>query len=233
MFGLSLCVSLAAAFPFDVQKALILIESLWSSDQVEIVFAEPDNIRLERLFPPTMPDILGWKAQRAIAANEDIVYTYNGRVYNRLSLSIALNREPGFFLDKIITGCAMLVVMCILLFLLTAEEADRVMGAMAVFAGLVAYLFVASQCQWHFFAPRSAPLVRPPAAHCSPSSTRGTRAPHSLWLERPAVSAVAARSGMHALLTVELFCSSLSLPTVRAWLQTRPWFPTRPRWTSS
>ena len=125
----------------------MLIESLWSSDQVKIVFAEPGNIHLDHLFPPTMPDILGWKPQGAITTNEDIVYAYNGRIYNRLSLSIALNREPGFFLDKIITGCAMLVVMCILLFLLTAEEADRVMGAMAVFAGLVAYLFVASQCQ--------------------------------------------------------------------------------------
>lgn len=196
----------------------MLIESLWSSDQVQIVFAEPGNIHLDHLFPPTMPDILGWKPQGAITTNEDIVYAYNGRIYNRLSLSIALNREPGFFLDKIITGCAMLVVMCILLFLLTAEEADRVMGAMAVFAGLVAYLFVASQCQL--------PCLDGPAAHSELSSAQPAQLVLCGWKSRE----LGLACSLTELLSACPLCARrcLSFP-----LQTHPLFPTRPLWTSS
>lgn len=203
-----------------MQKALILIESLWSSDQVQIVFAEPGNIHLDHLFPPTMPAILGWQPQHAITTNEDIVYAYNGRAYNRLSLSIALNREPGFFLDKIITGCAMLVVMCILLFLLTAEEADRVMGAMAVFAGLVAYLFVASQCQlltqltWH--------------ARTLRDCRRGIRGALAQHLQH-----ARARFGVLTDWTSACLLPVRPRRCLSFALQTHPLFPIRPLWTSS
>lgn len=90
-------------------------------------------------------EIIGWQSRKVETSSMDFYYAYNTRTYNRLTLTIWLNRQPDFFLDKIVTGCAMLVVMCIMLFLLTAEEADRFMGAMAIFAGLIAYLFVASQ----------------------------------------------------------------------------------------
>lgn len=49
-----------------------------------------------------------------------------------------------FYINKLVSGCVMLIAMSVSLFLLTAEEADRLMGALAIFAGLVAYLFVAS-----------------------------------------------------------------------------------------
>lgn len=49
-----------------------------------------------------------------------------------------------FYINKLVSGCVMLIAMSVCLFLLTAEEADRLMGALAIFAGLVAFLFVAS-----------------------------------------------------------------------------------------
>ena len=106
-----------------------------------------------------MPEIIGWKSRKVETFSQDYLYNYNSRSYNRLTLTIWLNRQPDFFLDKIVTGCAMLVVMCIMLFLLTAEEADRFMGAMAIFAGLIAYLFVASQySQLHTRQKKEMPL---------------------------------------------------------------------------
>ena len=41
-----------------------------------------------------MPEILGWDPVKVEQTNEDILYAYNGRIYNRLSLQIFMNRIP-------------------------------------------------------------------------------------------------------------------------------------------
>lgn len=123
-------------FPYDQQRALLLIESFWTTDQMKIAFAEPERITLEYLFPPTMPAILGWDPVRADQINHDIPYNYTKTIFNRQELAIVLNRIPDFFINKLVSGCVMLIALSNSLFLLTAEEADRLMGALAIFAGL-------------------------------------------------------------------------------------------------
>jgi hypothetical protein len=97
------------SFPYDQQKAMLLIESYWDYTQVKIVFAEPSKIHLDYLFPPTMPDILGWTPVTAEPSNIDIKYPYNGRSYNRLILAISMNRIPDFYINKLVSGCVMLI----------------------------------------------------------------------------------------------------------------------------
>jgi hypothetical protein len=123
-------------FPYDQQRALLLIESFWTTDALKMQFAKPERIVLDHLFPPTMPDILGWNPVRADSINHDITYQYTNTIYNRQELAIVMNRIPDFFINKLVSGCVMLIGLSVSLFLLTAEEADRLMGALAIFAGL-------------------------------------------------------------------------------------------------
>ena len=91
--------------------------------------------------------LLGWTTtpSKSYYSNKDIVYDYNQRIYNRLVVSTRLTRDPTFYLTKIVAGAMLLVYMCIWVFALAVDEADRMMGTLQVFAGLITFLFVASQ----------------------------------------------------------------------------------------
>lgn len=82
-------------FPYDQQRAMLLMESFWTTDLMKLVFAEPNRMQLQYLFPPTMPEILGWRPVRAETKNHDIQYDYTRTVFNRQELAIVMNRIPG------------------------------------------------------------------------------------------------------------------------------------------
>jgi len=129
-------------FPFDRQFMEFLIESYWEEDQLQIVFGEQDKVT--KLLPSNMPDIVGWKwLENGYFAGTQ-VYEYNGGLYHRLTVRTLLQRQPEYYLMKIIAGSMLLVYMCIFVFALAIDEADRMMGTLQVFAGLVTFLFVAS-----------------------------------------------------------------------------------------
>ena len=48
------------AFPFDTQQLMMRVESYWDATQVKFVIAEPSKFNLANLFPPGIPNILGW-----------------------------------------------------------------------------------------------------------------------------------------------------------------------------
>jgi len=130
------------AFPFDRQFMEFLIESYWEVDTLQIIFAEQDKINY--LLPTDMPDIVGWgwiqNGYRAMTQD----YPYNGGQYHRLVIRTLLERQPDYYLTKIVSGSMLLVYMCVWVFSLAVDEADRMMGTLSSFLGLVTFLFVAS-----------------------------------------------------------------------------------------
>jgi len=130
------------AFPFDRQFMEFLIESYWEVDTLQIIFAEQDKINY--LLPTDMPDIVGWSwiqnGYRAMTQD----YPYNGGQYHRLIIRTLLERQPDYYLTKIVSGSMLLVYMCVWVFSLAVDEADRMMGTLSSFLGLVTFLFVAS-----------------------------------------------------------------------------------------
>lgn len=52
---------------------------------------------------------------------------YNNRAYDRLTIRMLLERQPQFYLSKIVSGSMLLVYMCVWVFSLAVDEADRMM----------------------------------------------------------------------------------------------------------
>src|SRR5690606_32506941 len=50
-----------------------------------------------------------------------------------------------YFLSKIVTGVLLICYMCFYIFALQIDEADRMMGTLSCFGGIVTYLFVANE----------------------------------------------------------------------------------------
>jgi hypothetical protein len=137
-------------FPFDTQYMQLLVESYWASDQVIIRWAIPSAI--DTLVPTGM-EIVGWTFIRSrqfpspdppAGEQRGILYLYNNRYYDRLTIRTLLKRQPDYYLTKIVAGVMLLVYMCVYVFALGIDEADRMMGTLSIFAGLVTFLFVAS-----------------------------------------------------------------------------------------
>lgn len=131
-------------FPFDQQYMQLLIESYWDTTQVKIVWAIPDAIN--NLVGKNQ-QIVGWSFIESVqipAIDIGILYEYNQRRYDRLTIRTLLKRQPDFYMTKIVVGSLLLVYMCVCVFALAVDEADRMMGTLQIFAGLVTFLFVAS-----------------------------------------------------------------------------------------
>lgn len=111
-------------FPFDSQFMQLVIESFWSEDQVIIRWAEPHLI--SKLVPSDVADnIVGWKFVSSSQVNSVQDYAYNGRDYDRLTIRTILERQAEYYLTKIVAGSMLLVYMCIYVFSLAVDEADR------------------------------------------------------------------------------------------------------------
>jgi hypothetical protein len=135
------------AFPFDKQFVHIAIESVYLDAAHGVLFyTDPnaiDNIRLNENKSP----IIGWKITGTKQARVFNTYSALSQAgtYSRLVIGLEVQREPQYYIMKICLGVILLVLMCIWVFALGVDEADRMMGTLTVFGGIVTFLFVASQ----------------------------------------------------------------------------------------
>ena len=133
-------------FPFDRQHVQLSIESQYlDNTQLTIYYTDItaiDNVRVDEAQNP----IIGWKqlGAQVIRAEHDYLGLSIGGTYSRLIVGLEVERQATFYLLKICMGVMLLIFMCIWVFSLAVDEADRMMGSLQVFAGLITFLFVAS-----------------------------------------------------------------------------------------
>jgi hypothetical protein len=134
------------SFPFDEQFVQIAMESKWAgNDKLTIYYANPDAIDKIKLNEDQSP-IVGWKiiGSQQLRTEHTYAALTSTSVYSRLVVGLKVRREPNYYIMKICLGVILLVFMCIWVFSLAVDEADRMMGTLQVFSGLITFLFVAS-----------------------------------------------------------------------------------------
>ena len=70
---------------------------------------------------------------------------YNSSLYNRLTFYIDVSRYASFYVNKVIVGATMLIVILMMSFLLEPTDSNRFCICIYVLSGLIAYLFVIAQ----------------------------------------------------------------------------------------
>jgi len=131
-------------FPFDTQAASIKIESgNWNS-----TFLKWEPVTPEAEFEATpLPNgfkVTEWDVKNADLSRFDNYYSTYGQYWNRFQVLVFLDRQPAYYMYKVVSGSILLVYMCIAIFALEVEEADRMMGTLTCFLALISFVFVAS-----------------------------------------------------------------------------------------
>jgi len=147
------CVIDMHSFPFDRQNVTISMESAKydiTGVRLRPAGAEAAQLAIRDISAsePNPFQVIGWDLTGSPSKTrfETMVYNYPalGQDYSRLNIKVELLRQPAFYMTKIVVGVILLVYMCIWVFALQVDEADRMMGTLQVFAGLITYLFVAA-----------------------------------------------------------------------------------------
>jgi len=126
-------------FPFDTQAVKLEVESP-NHPYEEMQFVpkrEPDLIAIMK--PLTEWDTVG--AETQLTTN---YYSIFHETYSRLDYIIHIRRKPQFYMDKVVVGIVMLVIMTWLLFCLPTEDSNRQTAAATTFLAVVGYISVAT-----------------------------------------------------------------------------------------
>jgi len=135
-------------FPYDIQTATLRMDSLqWTSDQCVFLPAKKDSEWLSDLTSPSSYgpfNVIGWNflgSDIKYGIRHFDVYDLD---YATMLVHIDLKRDPSFYLNKLVGGAILLTYMSMLFFVLVAEDANRMMGALTVFLALISFVFVAT-----------------------------------------------------------------------------------------
>jgi len=132
-------------FPFDNQALRIVFESAnWDNKTLHWLPVVP-QAQFESLLTPQGFQVTSWEPLHNSLIMKDQFYpTYNA-YYSRFEVDVLMARQPSYYMYKVVSGSVLLVYMCIAIFALEVEEADRMMGTLTVFLALISFVFVASQ----------------------------------------------------------------------------------------
>jgi len=133
-------------FPYDKQTVSINIESqAYTSDKLTFFYdrglpskAVPSDMKILEWDIYPSPD----KAVKIV--QDDHYYPLFDLNYSRFRLSLRVQRQPGYYINKVVVGVMLLGTMNCLIYSLAVSEADRQMGTISIFLAMVAYLFVTS-----------------------------------------------------------------------------------------
>jgi hypothetical protein len=131
-------------FPFDRQSVKLKLESaLYPIEQVVFRVA-PGNWKKDSVLPSKF-SVVEWSVLSAEAEIRSVWYPVFQQTYSQFRVDVLVERDPGYYITKFVVGVAMLVVMGFMVFALEIDEADRMMGTLSVFLGIISFLFIASQ----------------------------------------------------------------------------------------
>ena len=132
---------LLKAFPWDVQKTSVTIESSsWQADNLKWV---PVNTSLNGLYPPGGPaGVSGWMISAPRADVTIHEYTNLHEAYSALSFSLRLARIPDYYVTRYIWGVVFLVAMALLVLFVPGDEPDRLGFVQSSFLGIVSLQFI-------------------------------------------------------------------------------------------
>jgi hypothetical protein len=129
-------------FPFDSQTIYINITTLIPTTMG--VFFTSSSFKDDFDLLAGVHEVIGWKVGSVREATEIFLQPNYGIVIPRLMYAVTVKRDPGYYVNKIIVGILMLTVLSHLLFLIKADDANRVMGCLTCLLGIITYLFVIS-----------------------------------------------------------------------------------------
>ncbi len=101
------------AFPFDIQHLEVLLQTGWGLNRARIVYP---NLNPATIASTTsrMAINIGWTFLRTdIVAGSEYTYAYNNQTFSRLSFQTTWERQPQYYLTKIVAGVMLAVWMCI------------------------------------------------------------------------------------------------------------------------
>lgn len=132
-------------FPFDTQSMMVRLESaFWNNRSVIFRPSRPEAAFVSSLLPPGL-DITEWRILGTELVMRNTFYPVYQESYNTFLTRINLKRLPDYYMLKFASGAILLVYMCIAIFMLEVQEADRMMGTLSVFLALISFVFVATQ----------------------------------------------------------------------------------------
>ena len=124
-------------FPFDHQEIVLELETIdHPIERAEFVL-DPESDLIDLLAPP-----VGWSLEGSRKTLTTAYYHIFNETYSRADFHILLKRDPEYYMDKVVTGVALLVVMTWCLFALPVEDSNRQTTAATTFLAIIAYQFV-------------------------------------------------------------------------------------------
>ena len=124
-------------FPYDHQEVVLELETIdHPIERVEFVL-DPEAQITDMLTSP-----VGWSLEGGRKTLTTNYYHIFNETYSRADFHVLLRREPEYYLDKVVTGVALLVIMTWCLFALPVEDSNRQTTAATTFLAIIAYQFV-------------------------------------------------------------------------------------------
>jgi len=126
-------------FPFDQQSVHMVIESE-ITDRLGMIF-KPATADFDTSMLTDGFEVTEWDIMEVSHDEYGSFYALFNQTYSSFSIDLRLNRQPDYYLNRMVSGCVMLVYMCVAIFMLVPDCPDRMMGTITVFLALVAFVF--------------------------------------------------------------------------------------------
>jgi len=126
-------------FPFDKQTVRINFESA-CCDITQVVFQPASADFVETMLADDL-QVTEWTI---IGRGVEVVPNYYSNyvaTYSSMNVMVQLERQPDFYMFKIVAGSILLVYMGLAVFVIEVHEPDRMNGCIAVFLALIAFVF--------------------------------------------------------------------------------------------
>jgi hypothetical protein len=129
-------------FPFDRQTIEIKVETVsWPTNYLRFAGSEHWDGNADFI---SNLDMIEWTIEGRSSTVSQTYYAQWDMFYDRITWMVQVSRRPEYYVNKIITGIAMLTIMSHLAFAIDVADPDRSGIALSCFMGLVTYLFVIS-----------------------------------------------------------------------------------------
>ena len=129
-----------ADFPYDTQRLGINVE-LSNKDQTAAVFVINPGYNFMSYAPP----LTEWQILSVNSSVTTSYYAVFNSQYSRANFLVTLRRFPGYYINKIVIGVIILVLISSGTFFMDTNMADRAAVAATAYLGVVTYLFIVTQ----------------------------------------------------------------------------------------
>lgn len=140
-FGFFRAIIELSDFPFDKQVVTVSLE--WSNKDVAgAIFVLPT---IDKNFLSNAPKLTEWAFGETSTLVMNSYYPVFDASYSRAHFNVTLHRNPSYYLNKIVTGVVVLVLLSAGTFSMDTHVADRAAISATAYLGVVTYLFVVTQ----------------------------------------------------------------------------------------